>query len=302
MKSINANQPSLLKAIHRSQKRTGRNRKATPKIVEPSADERDIFHDPRLRSVEWRDLVPVTTGEILIEPLLPVFWLVPSLIMAASGYYLVALGFSFFFFLTGLRVVHNAFHSALGFSRPATDVILWIMSFLMLGSMHAVQFNHLRHHKLLLAEGDVEGRSAQMPGWRAILFGPIFPVLLHLTAFRYGNKKLRRTVAGELLMSAVWIFLVFGVWHGSVLRYHVGAMLAGQCLTAFFAVWTVHHHCDRTHYIARTLRQKIKNSITFNMFLHIEHHLFPRVPTCHLPELSRRIDKAAPELKSKLVF
>jgi fatty acid desaturase len=79
-------------------------------------------------------------------------------------------------------------------------------------------------------------------------------------------------------------------------------MLAGQCFTAFFAVWTVHHHCDRTHYIARTLRHKVKNQITFNMFLHIEHHLFPRVPTCHLPELSRRIDQAAPELKSKLVF
>jgi fatty acid desaturase len=64
----------------------------------------------------------------------------------------------------------------------------------------------------------------------------------------------------------------------------------------------VHHHCDRTHYIARTLRNKIKNGITFNMFLHIEHHLFPRVPTCHLPELSRRIDRVAPELKSKIVF
>jgi uncharacterized membrane protein YphA (DoxX/SURF4 family) len=42
------------------------------------------------------------------------------------------------------------------------------------------------------------------------------------------------------------------------------------------------------HYTARTLRSKIKNGITFNMFLHIEHHLFPRVPTCHLGELSRR--------------
>ena len=75
-----------------------------------------------------------------------------------------------------------------------------------------------------------------------------------------------------------------------------------KCLTAFFAVWTVHHHCDRTHYIARTLRNRIKNRVTFDMFRHIEHHLFPRVPTCHLPELSRRIDMAAPELKRKIVF
>lgn len=261
-----------------------------------------VFHDPRLRSVEWRDLVPVRPSEVLAEPLLPAAWLAASLVMAEYGHYVLALGFSFFFFLTGLRVVHNAFHTALGMSRRSTDIVLWIMSFVMLGSMHAVQFNHLRHHKLNLGEGDVEGRSAEMPAWQALLFGPFFPVLLHVTALRHGNRKLRMTILGELLMSAVWIVMVFGFLHSSVLRYHVSAMLVGQCMTAFFAVWTVHHHCDRTHYLARTLHNRIKNRITFNMFLHIEHHLFPRVPTCHLLELSRRIDRVAPDLRSKVVF
>ena len=183
-----------------------------------------------------------------------------------------------------------------------TRGVLWIMSLVMLGSMHAVRFNHLRHHRLLWGNDDVEGRAAEMPAWRALLFGPLFPILLHTTALRYGNAKLRATVAAELLLNAAWTMLVFGVWHSSLLRYHVLAMAAGQCLTAFFAVWTVHHHCDRTHYVARTLRHRIKNRITFDMFRHIEHHLFPQVPTCHLPELSRRIDLAAPELRSKIVF
>ena len=110
------------------------------------------------------------------------------------------------------------------------------------------------------------------------------------------------TSLGERLMRAIWIAMVFGFLHSRVLQYHVSAMLAGQCMTAFFAVWTVHHHCDRTHYLARTLHNRIKNRVTFNMFLHIEHHLFPRVPTCHLPELSRRIDRVAPDLRSKVVF
>jgi hypothetical protein len=39
------------------------------------------------------------------------------------------------------------------------------------------------------------------------------------------------------------------------LRYHVVAMAAGQCLTAFFAVWTVHHPCEAARGpIARTIR------------------------------------------------
>ncbi len=269
----------------------------------PSAETaEDILRDPRLRSVMWRDLVPVTRFEILWELVLPVAWLSASLAMASREQYFVALGLSFMFFLTGLRLVHNAFHSAVGLSRRATDAVLWAMSLAMMGSMHAVRFNHMRHHRLRLGEGDFEGRSAEMPAWKALLFGPVFPILLHATAIRFGDWKLRAAVLAELGMTALWAALVFGVFHNRMLQYHVLAMAVGQCFTAFFAVWTVHHHCDRTHYIARTLRNRIKNLITFNMFLHVEHHLCPRVPTCHLPELSKRIDRAMPELKSKIVF
>jgi fatty acid desaturase len=252
--------------------------------------------------VIWRDLVSVTPLEILWELLLPAAWLSASLVFAARGYYPIAVGLSFMFFLTGLRLVHNAFHSALGLSRRATDAVLWVMSLVMLGSMHAVRFNHMRHHRLRLGEGDVEGRSADMPAWGALLFGPVFPILLHATALRYGNWKLRSIVVAELGMTALWVTLVFSALPSPTLRYHVIVMAAGQCFTAFFAVWTVHHHCDRTHYIARTLRNRVKNGITFNMFLHVEHHLCPQVPTCHLPELSKRIDRAMPELKRKIVF
>jgi fatty acid desaturase len=264
--------------------------------------EPDIFQDPRIRSVCWRDLVPVSRREIVTELLLPTVWLASSLAAAGFGWHILALGLSFMFFLAGLRVVHNAFHHALGLSRFATDLVLWVMSLIMLGSMHAVRFNHLRHHRLVLAEGDVEGRSAEMPWWRAIMFGPAFTLLLHVTALRRGTFRLKATVIGQLLMNVIWIAAVFRVFHYGVLRYHVIAMAAAHCLTAFFAVWTVHHHCDRTHHLARTLRNRVKNAVTFDMFRHIEHHLFPAVPTCHLAELSARLDVAAPELKEKIVF
>ncbi len=42
--------------------------------------------------------------------------------------------------------------------------------------------------------------------------------------------------------------------------------------------------------------------LTFNMFHHVEHHLFAAVPTGHLPRLARRLDAAAPELPAKRVF
>jgi fatty acid desaturase len=262
----------------------------------------NTWHDPRLRSIRWRDLLRVTPLQVLAEPLLPAAWLAASLIAAGFGHYLPALALSFMFFLTGLRLIHNAFHRALGLSRRGTDAVLWIMSLVILGSMHAVRFTHLTHHRLNLSPEDVEGRHAQMPGWRALLHGPYFTLLMHATALRHGDRRLRATVLAQLLLNAACITVALRYWRWNALSYHLYAMGAGHCLTAFFAVWTVHHHCDRSHYIARTLRGRILNAVTFNMFLHIEHHLFPLVPTCHLGELSRRIDHAAPELKNNIVF
>ena len=104
------------------------------------------------------------------------------------------------------------------------------------------------------------------------------------------------------MAGAGWVGLALGLLELKPLHYHILAMAAGQCLTAFFAVWTVHHDCDRLRFIARTLRGRLKNVISFNMFLHVEHHLYPRVPTCHLARLAERLDAAAPELQQKRVF
>ena len=38
------------------------------------------------------------------------------------------------------------------------------------------------------------------------------------------------------------------------------------------------------------------------MFYHLEHHLFPAVPTIKLPELADRIDKAIPKIEKKKTF
>jgi fatty acid desaturase len=129
-----------------------------------------------------------------------------------------------------------------------------------------------------------------------LLYGPVFLVRLHMRGFRLGRRRHRRWILAELAAGALWVFLVFALW------YHVAVMAVGQSMTSFFAVWTVHHDCDRSHQIARTPRGKVKNRISFEMVFHLEHHLFPKVPTCHLPRLADRLDSAAPELQAHQVF
>jgi fatty acid desaturase len=79
-------------------------------------------------------------------------------------------------------------------------------------------------------------------------------------------------------------------------------MVFAEFLMAFFAVWTVHHDTEDSPEFARTQREGWKNKITFSMFYHLEHHLFPAVPTIKLPELARRIDNVFPDIEKKNTF
>jgi fatty acid desaturase len=262
----------------------------------------EIMRDPRVRSVEWKDLLQVTRWEVVKELLLVFPWLAVSLLLAYYGWYFFAAGFSFFFFLCGLRVVHNAYHYAMGISRLATEWVMFCLSVMMLSSMHALQQTHIHHHTHCMGDDDVEAASASMKAWQAILYGPRFYIMIQKKGIELANPRQRRWIWAEYAAMAVWVPLALFVLDVSILKYHVIVMLVGQCLTAFFAVWTVHHDCDRSHFIARTLRSPIKSVIAFDMFFHVEHHLFPSVPTCHLNELSRRLDEAAPELAKMQVY
>ena len=252
-------------------------------------------------SVEWTDLRSLTRREVVSELLLPLPWLAVSLFAAHHRWYLVALPCSFMFFLTGLRLVHGAFHYSIGVTRHGAELVMATLSAFMLGSMHAVQINHLRHHAHCLGEDDVEAMSARMPAWKALLTGPAFPVRLHAAAFEHASRRQRRWIALELAATSV-VVAAATAWPIATLRYHVLAMALGQCMTSFFAVWTVHHDCEVDGVFARTIRGTLRSWITYDMFYHLEHHLFPAVPTSRLPELARRVEAIDPTLNRKRGF
>src|SRR5438045_2465766 len=136
----------------------------------------EILHDPRIRSVAWRDLTQLSRWEIGRELLLSLPWLVLSLWFASQGWFFAALAASFVLFLAGLRQAHNAQHYVLGLSHQATEWVLFALSMLMQCSMHAIQVTHLQHHKHCMDEEDVEAESARMSAWQALLLGPLFPI------------------------------------------------------------------------------------------------------------------------------
>lgn len=251
--------------------------------------------------VEWKDLRHLSIQEMLIENNLTIPWAVISWTLAYFEYYWIALPFSGFFFLTALRQVHNGFHNSLGTSKFFTWLTLAINSLLMVVSIHAVKFNHLRHHKYCLSDEDQEGKSAKMTWYGAILYGPIHIFKIHQITWKLGNKRYRNNMIFEIIITALFIaFATYFKIHWLI--YHIIVMLIGEFLMSFFAVWTVHHDTHDSPEFARTQRTGWKNKLTFSMFYHLEHHLFPAVPTIKLPELAKRVDEKIPEIEKKQTF
>jgi fatty acid desaturase len=255
----------------------------------------------KIKNVEWRDLVALSPWEKAWELILGLPWLLLSLCCYGHGLWWAGLLCSFYVFLTGLRQSHNAQHYALGLPRPMQDGVLFALSVLMLASMHAVQVTHLHHHRHCLEDEDGEGATARLSWWRALLVGPLFFAQLHLSAWRLAQRGKRAWIAVEVTAIVSVVLISLFLTRGTALRWHVQAMLAGECFTGFFAVWTVHHGCNAGE-PGRTQRGRWLNLISYSMFFHAEHHLFPAVPTAHLPELARRLDSAMPAIRQRSVL
>lgn len=248
--------------------------------------------------VPWRDLVPMRRRDGVIECLHPLPWLLGSWALAAARLWPLAAIASFMFFLTALRLNHEAIHRHLGFGARGHRLVMHGLSALMLGSNNAVAYNHLQHHAHLGTARDLEGKAGRMSGWRVLIYGPLFPIEMHRHAWARGGPALRRRMAIDAAGNA--LIVTAAAFVGPVLFYHLAAMIAAQCLTAFFAVWITHHDLGAHDLEARTQRSPLINRATYNMFLHLEHHLFPAVPVKRLAHLAARLDTAAPEIAARV--
>lgn len=252
-----------------------------------------------VRQVEWRDLARMEPLEGLAECLHPLPWLGAGFALFHWGYWPLAFVAEFMFFLTALRLNHEAIHHNLGFGPRGHRMVLHALSLVMLGSNHSVAFNHLRHHRHINTDRDLEGKAGRMSLWQVLAYGPMFPFECHWVALREGGASWRRKVLLDLALNLVLPVLALGLGLAFI-GWHFLAMLAAQCFTALFAVWITHRGCGESALIARTQRGRMVNAVSYNMFFHLEHHLFPGVPVKHLPELARRLERVEPALATAI--
>lgn len=119
--------------------------------------------------ISWRDLAPMRRSDTIAELLHPLPWLVCSLLLAQAGWWLAALPCSFMVFLTALRLNHEAIHGNLGLARRGDRAVLHALSAMMLGSNHAVAFNHMHHHATDMGPRIMRGIAAGCPSSACLL-------------------------------------------------------------------------------------------------------------------------------------
>lgn len=261
--------------------------------------------------VKWQDLRSLTRGQIAYNVILPYPFLLLSWWFASQSWYVLACGASYLFFAAAFRQAHDGYHHSLGTGKRTTTAILLLLSVVLMTSLHSIRATHMEHHRNPLGDSDIEGSLAKVSWWQAMLGGVTYRLSIYRQGLRLSSRRNQRiaylefglialVIATALVLSVFPIAVPAIAMSAQVLMYHILTMMLANASVGIIAVWGVHHDCDET--VARTERNLLVNFLTFNLLYHVEHHLFPAVPSNHLPQLAKRLDAEVPHLTEARVL
>lgn len=195
-------------------------------------------------------------------------------------------------FVAVVTVTHDVVHRSIGLGPRASEWALFLCGLALLESGHAYRATHLQHHRAFPADPseDPEGYPAHISLLGAACFGPVFLVRLWWWAYRRGRQR------GWLLLEAAMPVLVIGA--GIALLpltplplWYAAMAVIGSWVYPLLTVYLPHHDFGDTPLTqTRTLRGRVIPAMFLELTYHLEHHLYPQVPSHHLAELGRRLD------------
>ncbi|WP_333614632.1 fatty acid desaturase family protein [Psychrobacter sp.] len=264
-----------------------------------------------INTVQWQDLRSLTRGQIAYNVILPYPFLLLSWWFASQSWYVLACSASYLFFAAAFRQAHDGYHHSLGTGKRTTTGILLLLSVLLMTSLHSIRATHMEHHRNPMGDSDIEGSLAKVSWWQAMLGGVTYRLSIYRQGLRLSSRRNQRiaylefglialVIATALVLSVFPIAVPAIAMSAQVLMYHILTMMLANASVGIIAVWGVHHDCDET--VARTERNLLVNFLTFNLLYHVEHHLFPAVPSNHLPQLAKRLDAEVPHLTEARVL
>ncbi len=195
-------------------------------------------------------------------------------------------------FFTYGSTSHDLVHRTLGLRRWPNDLLLSATELLALRSGHAYQMAHLYHHAQFPAEDDVEGASARMPLWRALLEGPIYQLRIWPWALRRATPRERALILAEgASCAAMFVASVLLLRVTPVFFVYAALAVMGSWIFPLITAHLQHFPEERNAlFQTRTFRGVGARIIAADHLYHLEHHLYPAVPHQHWPRLAERLD------------
>lgn len=215
-------------------------------------------------------------------------------IVGWQGWWWLAPLVMFGVFVAVVTVTHDVVHRSLGLGPRQTEWGLFLLGLVLLESGHAYRLTHLQHHRRFPAEDDPEGYPARLSFLGAVLWGPVF--LARLWWWSHQRSRGSRALRAWLLVEAGAPFVVLG---GGVLLWPVTPGLLAYAALAVVGSWVYplltvylphHGYGDTPLTQTRTLRGRVVPAVFLELTYHLEHHLYPQVPSHHLARLANRLD------------
>jgi fatty acid desaturase len=242
-----------------------------------------------------RDLLATTRRQRRLALARPLVAFAAFALVVRAGLWPLAPLVVFLLFVAVVTVAHDLVHGSIGLGPRATDWALFVVGALVLESGHAYRLSHHQHHRVFPGPDDPEGDPARMSLRGALAHGPLFLPRLWRWAWqktRHRPRERRWLAAeaawaiGAALASAALALSGRGL---AALAYVV-MVVVGSWIYPLLTVHLPHYDYGETPLTqTRTLRGRIIPALFLELTYHLEHHLYPQVPSHHLASLSRRL-------------
>lgn len=202
----------------------------------------------------------------------------------------------FFTFVAVVTVTHDVVHGTLGLNPRQTEWALFAMGVVLMESGHAYRTTHHQHHAVFPGEtedDDPEGYPAHIPMWGALLYGPVFLTRLWVWAWqhsRHTDQRLWLLIEGAIPLMTIAIGILI-LQQTPYLLWYAAQAIIGSWVYPLLTVYLPHRDFGDTPLTqTHTLRGHIIPLLFLELTYHLEHHLYPYVPSHHLKRLAQRLD------------